>query len=254
MYPRPSGFVTLTSEFGAADAYVGIMKGAIARASAKPQVIDLCHGVSPGDIAAGAFALWSAIGRFPDGCVHCAVVGAGGADDRRLLAACAHGQYWLAPDSGVLGSVLAGDDRAEVRGVNLERLGLKRGVTACAGRDVFAPVAAMLSTGRYGFSAIGPRVEDAVAPDLVFSGGDRVLHVDHCGNLVTNVVAARIASGCLRIAGAEVPLQPALRAGADGRLCVRVGSLGLMEVAASSGSAAASLGVGRGEPVALAPA
>ena len=75
MFPRPSGIVTLTSDLGHTAPAVGVMKGALARASSKPQVIDLSHGVPAGDAAAGAFALWSAIDRFPGGTVHCAAVG-----------------------------------------------------------------------------------------------------------------------------------------------------------------------------------
>ena len=143
MYPRPSGLVTLTTDFGVADPYAGVMKGAVARASAKPQVVDLSHDVPPQDIAAGAFVLWSAIGRFPAGSVHCGVVDPGVGSDRRILAACARGDYWLVPDNGLLGAVLTSDTAAEVRAVDLERLGVQREAVTFDGRDVFAPVAAM---------------------------------------------------------------------------------------------------------------
>ncbi len=254
MYPRPSGLVTLTTDFGVADPYAGVMKGAVARASAKPQVVDLSHDVPPQDIAAGAFVLWSAIGRFPAGSVHCGVVDPGVGSDRRILAACARGDYWLVPDNGLLGAVLTSDTAAEVRAVDLERLGVQREAVTFDGRDVFAPVAAMLSSGRYGFSALGPRVEDGDCTDHVFAGGDRVVHVDHYGNLVTNVSAERGSGRGVRLAGVEVAPQRTYADVEDGALLAYVGAFGLLEVAARGDSAAKRLGIGRGAAVTLHPA
>ncbi|MGC6489045.1 MAG: SAM hydrolase/SAM-dependent halogenase family protein [Planctomycetota bacterium] len=252
MFPRPSGLVTLTTDFGVADPYVGIVKGAVARATTKPQVIDLSHAVPPQDVAAGAFVLWTAIGRFPDGTVHCGIVDPGVGAARRLLAACAVGQYWLAPDNGLLGAVLARDGAAEVREVDLDHLRLRRDVGSFDGRDVFAPVAAMLSAGRYGFSAVGPRVALDAAPDPVFDGGHRVVHVDRYGNLVTNVTAAAGGAGAVEVAGTRVALQQTRADVEPGALLAYVGSFGLVEVASRGGSAASTLGVGRGAPVAVA--
>lgn len=253
MYPRPSGLVTLTTDFGVADPYAGIMKGAVVRASSKPQVVDLSHDVPPQDIAAGAFVLWSAIGRFPSGSVHCGVVDPGVGSDRQILAACARGDYWLAPDNGLLGAVLTSDSASEVRVVDLEHLGVQREAVTFDGRDVFAPVAAMLSSGRYGFSALGPRAEDGDRTDHVFSGEDRVVYVDHYGNLVTNVVAARGRGHGVLLAGVEVAPHRTYADVEDGALLAYVGAFGLLEVAARGHSAAKRLGIGRGAGVTLLP-
>jgi S-adenosylmethionine hydrolase len=252
MFARPSGIVSLTTDFGPADPYVGIMKGALLRASNKVQVVDLGHGVAAQDVAAGAFQLWSAIGRFPDGTVQVGVVDPGVGTARRVVGAAAHGQYWLAPDNGLLGAVLASDPAAEVRELDLEHLRVQRQAPTFDGRDVFAPVAAFLSTGRYGFSALGPRVQDMDADDPVFGGADRVVHVDHYGNLITNVPADRCRDARIEVGGRTIALQATYGDVAEGELLAYVGSFGLLEVAARDGSAATVLGIGRGAPVALA--
>jgi len=252
VYPRPAGIVTLSTDFGVEDPYVGIMKGAVLRASPKPRVVALAHAVPPQDVDAGAFVLWSAIGRFPDGTVHCGVVDADAGAAQRVLAACAHGAYWLAPDNGLLSAVLTQDASSEVRSVDLQHLGIRRGSATFDGRDVFAPVAALLSAGRYGFSTVGPRVEDAASTDRVFGGADRVVHVDRCGNLVTNIRADRAVGAALELGGVRVPVRRACADDEPGGLSAYVGSFGLFEVAARGGSAADQLDLARGAPVSAA--
>ncbi|MFK7741044.1 MAG: S-adenosyl-l-methionine hydroxide adenosyltransferase family protein [Planctomycetota bacterium] len=263
MIPRPSGIVTLTTDFGLEDPYVGILKGALLRASDKPRMVDLSHGVPPQDLAAGAFVLWSAINRFPDGTVHVGIVDPGVGSDRRILAAAAHDQFWLAPDNALLGAVLAGDPAAEVREVDLEHLRIQREAVTFDGRDVFAPVAAMLASGRFGFSALGVRIDDAKADDLLFgsavdcpgAGGKtkgRVVHVDHYGNLIVNVPAEHVAAAKSVQVGSEcVPLLRTYTDAATGGLLAYVGSFGLLEVAVRNGSASAKLGIGRGATIEL---
>jgi S-adenosylmethionine hydrolase len=249
MYPRPAGVVTLTTDFGVRDPYVGIMKGALLKAAPKAQVVDLSHAVPPQDVAAGAFVLWSALQRFPDGTVHVGVVDPGVGTDRRLVAVAARSQYWLAPDNGLLGAVLAAAPDAEVRELDLDHLGVVREAVTFDGRDCFAPVAGMLCAGRYGFRALGARVDDVERGDMVFSGGDRVVHVDGFGNLVTNVPGARAGATSIEVGGRTVLVQRTYSDVAAGALVGYVGSFGLVEVAAREGSAAASLGIGVGAAV-----
>ncbi|MCK5943409.1 MAG: SAM-dependent chlorinase/fluorinase, partial [Planctomycetes bacterium] len=236
MFARPSGIVTLTTDFGVADPYVGIMKGALLAASAKANVVDLSHGVPAQDIASGAFVLWSAIGRFPSGTVHVGVVDPGVGTARRRIAAAAHDQYWIAPDNGLLGAVLASDPAAEVRELDLDHLRVQRTANTFDGRDVFAPVAAFLSAGRYGFTALGRRVDDADAADPVFAAGDRVVYVDHYGNLITSVSGERRLDAPVFVADREVMVHRAYGDVAPGELLAYVGSFGLLEIAARDGS------------------
>lgn len=249
MFPRPSGIVTLTSDLGLADPAVGVMKGALARASSKPQVVDLCHGIPSRDVAAGAFALWSAIDRFPGGTVHCAAVGLDGVAQPRLLAACARGCYWLGPDSGLLASVLCCDEAAEVRRLDLEHLGLAPAGGGASGRGALASVAALLASGRYGFSALGSRALDAAVEDPVFGGPGRVVHVDAYGTLVTNIRASSAAGCSVAVGGEVVRWGQQQREVSAGGLLAYGGVSGLLEVAARDDSAARLLGIGVGAPV-----
>ena len=253
MLPRPSGIVTLLTDFGTRDPYVGVMKGALLQANPKITIVDFGHEVPAQDVTAGAFWLAAAIGRFPPGSVHVVVVDPGVGTNRRLLAAAAHENYWFAPDNGLLTHVLAQDPTAEVRAIDLEHLNLRPASRTFHGRDVLAPIAGWLSGGRYGFSALGPRVTDAVVGEAIFGGPPRVVYVDGYGNLVTNVPAAALASvRAVRLAGRRVPLHGTYADVPAGELLALVGSFGLLEVAENGGSAARTLGLARGAPIELA--
>lgn len=252
MAPRPSGIVTLLSDFGLCDPYVGVMKGAVMRASSRVVIVDLGHGVPPQDIAAGAFWLAATIGRFPPGTVHVAVVDPGVGTDRRLLAVSAAECFWLAPDNGLLAPVLAADPAAEVRAIDALHLNLRPPSRTFHGRDVLAPVAGWLAGGRYGFSALGPRIDDPVAGTEPFGGNPRVVHVDAFGNLITNVREQDLAGvATVRIGGQSVQLRGTYADAATGQLLALVGSYGLLEVAVNGGSAAKTLGLQRGAPIEL---
>lgn len=247
MHPRPSGIVTLLTDFGHVDPYVGIMKGSVLRAASKALVIDVTHDVPPQDIEVGGFFVAALVGRFPAGTVHAVVVDPGVGTARRLLAIASHDAYWLGPDNGVLGAVLDG----EVRAVDIDHLGVRPESNTFHGRDVVAPVAAWLATGRYGFASLGPTVTDP-APAPRTTADPRVVHVDRYGNLVTNVPAARLAGvRAVRIAGQTAPLLRTYADVAAGQLVALVGSYGLLEVAANGGDAARATGCGRGAPIEL---
>jgi S-adenosyl-L-methionine hydrolase (adenosine-forming) len=255
MLPRPNGVVTLLTDYGLRDPYVGILKGAMLRSSPKVQWVDICHDVPAHDLATGSFLLHTLIGRFPSGTVHLAVVDPGVGTARRLLAVAAHDCYWLAPDNGLLAPMLAGDAAIDVRAIDVEHLGLHAESRTFHGRDLLGPVAAWLAAGRYGFSALGPRVHDPVRTEDLFAGAQRVVHVDRFGNLVTNVEATAFAGARgLRIAGRDLPQHATYGEVAPGELLAYVGSFGLVEVARNGGSAAALLEVGRGASVELLPA
>src|SRR5436190_9747856 len=238
MHPRPSGIVTLLTDYGWSDPYVGIVKGALLRASAKLVVVDVTHDVPPHDIATGAFLAGATIGRFPAGTVHIAVVDPGVGTARRLIAVAAHGCYWLAPDNGLLSHVLAAGTAVDVRAIDDEHLGLRAESRTFHGRDLLAPAAAWLAGGRYGFSALGPRIDDPVT--LRSDGaGLRVVYVDRFGNLVTNVDAHPFADARgVRIAGRTVPVHGTYGDAPPGGLLAYVGSFGLVELGKNGGRAA----------------
>jgi S-adenosylmethionine hydrolase len=255
MFQRSSGIVTFATDFGLADPYVAILKGAVLGRAPQAVLVDVTHAVPPQDVAAGAFVAWTLIGRFPAGTVHVVVVDPGVGTDRRLLAVAAHGCCWLGPDNGVLGAVMATATEREVRALDLQHLGLRPESRTFHGRDVLAPVAGWLANGRYGFGALGPRVDDPVGVADPCAGAPRVLHVDGYGNLVTNVRAVACGPGAtLAVGGRVVPRRGTYGEAGPGELLVCTGSHGLLEIAVRDGSAAGVLKVGRNAPVAIVPA
>src|SRR5262245_4204858 len=144
---KPSGIVTLISDFGTEDAYGGMMKGALLAVNPKATVIDVSHAVAPQDVEHAAWMLRTSFRHFPPGTVHVAVVDPGVGGQRRGIAVEAAGWYFVAPDNGVLSWALHGV--AKAMAVHRDRPQyFRREVSATFhGRDIFAPVAGYLSRG-----------------------------------------------------------------------------------------------------------
>jgi S-adenosylmethionine hydrolase len=253
MHPRPAGIVTLLTDYGLCDPYVGILKGAVLRSAPKLTLLDLGHDVPPQDIEAGAFFVQASVGRFPTGTVHVAVVDPGVGTNRALLAVANDDGYWLGPDNGLLSPLWTEGRAADVRRLDAEHLGLVAESRTFHGRDLLAPAAAWLANGRYGFSALGPRHEAPVT--LPRAATPRVLYVDRFGNLITSIPAAAfVGARGVRLGGRTVPPHGTYGDVSPGALLACVGSFGLVEIAANGGSAARMLDLGRGAPVELLPA
>ncbi len=241
----PNGIVTLLSDFGAADPYVGIMRGMVLRQNPKARVFDLCHEVPAHDVETGAFFLASAIGRFPPGTVHVAVVDPGVGSARGFVAAHAAECYWVGPDNGLLDRVIDEDANSSVRSVDVDRLGLRLHSRTFHGRDVFAPLGGMLSGGRFGFPAVGTRLDDYV-PSTV-DDSPRVLFADHFGNLISSIPGSELENAsAVEIAGRRIPVHGTYADVEPGELLALVSSYDLVEVAAREARASDLLGVGRG--------
>lgn len=254
---RGTAIVTLTTDFGLSDAYVGAMKGVLLSRCPEVQIVDICHEAPPQNVRAGAMRLASAAPYFPAGTVHIAIVDPGVGGLRRGLAIACSAQFFVGPDNGVL-SLAAPRDGAGWRGVELANpeVWLPRVSATFHGRDVFAPAAAHLAIGG-DLRSLGPSVETIVALGLPrpSRSGDRiagrVLDVDRFGNIVTNVQERDMAGGKVRsvelggaaIEGLSTWYDPT-------RLLVAlINSDGWLEVAKPGGSAAAHLRVGPESPV-----
>jgi S-adenosylmethionine hydrolase len=237
-----SGVISLLTDFGLSDPFVGVMHGVILARNPDARIVDLCHGIAPHDIREGAF--WAARCHpwFAPGSVHVVVVDPGVGTDRAAIACEAHGHVWIGPDNGVLTGPLA---HAEcVARIDESRFGLVTKSRTFHGRDVFAPVAADLLAGRVKVSDLGP-----VAYPIRFEEpAGTVATIDRFGNLITDLEATAHTRS-VEIAGVHVPLADTYGEVPKGELLAVVGSFGTLEIAVREGSAAARLGVGRGEPV-----
>src|SRR5574341_2016219 len=139
--------ITLTTDFGYSDPFVGIMKGVIARINPNAQVIDLSHGIPPQDIMAGALVLRHSVSYFPRGAVHVAIVDPGVGGARRPLLIECDGSYFVGPDNGLLSLALEDKQPARIVELSNPSYHLQSASKTFHGRDIFAPVAAYLSLG-----------------------------------------------------------------------------------------------------------
>lgn len=254
--------ITLTTDFGARDPYVGIMKGVILGIAPEARLVDLTHEVAPHDVLEGALALEAAVGFFPPGTVHLAVVDPGVGGARRPLAVAAQGQFFVGPDNGLFTFLLAGHGWSAVC-LEAAVYRLPRVSRTFHGRDVFAPAAAYLGLGTP-LGSFGPQVTD---PILIPWPGCRrlgdamvgeVVHADRFGNLVTSVRAADLEalgpaeSLVVELEGKEiggiVGCFADLPPGGTGAL---VGSSDRLEISVREGSAGAKTGTRRGSRVSV---
>ncbi len=248
--------ITLLTDFGFTDNYVGVMKGVLLSLCPEARLVDLSHGIPPQDVAAGAFLLERSMGWFPPRTIHLAVVDPGVGTQRRGLVVQAAGQMFVAPDNGLLTHVLAVHANAEVYAI--ENVALLPAHRSCTfhGRDVFAPIAGQLAAGlppvSVGRHAPGPVQLQLPAPvrqDRTLTGC--VVYVDHFGNLVSNLPGDQLAAlgpperlwvsvgertvGSVRLNYAAVDV---------GEPLAIVGGFDRLEVSVRNGNAAAMLGIG----------
>jgi S-adenosyl-L-methionine hydrolase (adenosine-forming) len=262
--PRtPQPVITLTTDFGLTDHFAGTMKGVILNIAPAAAIIDISHEVAAFGIQDGAFTIAQAYSYFPKKTIHVIVVDPGVGSARRPILAEMAGQYFIAPDNGVLSMIYTREKRVRVRHITAEKYFLQPVSRTFHGRDVFSPVAAHLAAG-ISAAHFGKPIDDylrltfhqpAHTGKRVWTG--TVLHVDRFGNLITNMHigdfpaiargAFELAVGLERLSG----LATTFAEGKPGELLLLVGSSGYLEVAANQDSAARRLGCGVGAPVEL---
>ncbi len=261
----PAPIITFTSDFGHADWFVGVVHGVIHGVCPEARVVDLTHDIPAGHVTRAAFVLEAAARDFPPGAVHLAVVDPGVGTPRRPLAVRARGQRFVGPDNGVLEWALA-DPAAEAHAVTETRYFRSPVSRTFHARDVFAPVAARLARGEP-IAAFGPRIADPVRgerPSPRRADGrlvGRVMFVDHFGNALTNLTERDLAEAFpgvpesrLQVLVAHRVLRGLARAYGDskvGTLLAILGSSGRLEIAQNCGNAAARLGLGEGDELAV---
>src|SRR5579872_656555 len=252
---KPCPLIALLTDFGNEDVYVGVMKSVIAGRCSTPMV-DLSHSVTPQNIAQAAYLFSTAYRFLPGGAVALCVVDPGVGTERAAIAVEWPGGYFVGPDNGWLTYVVR---EARGRDSAAETAAVPDGWTAVElanpafrlpavsgtfhGRDIFAPATAALASGT-AIGELGPARDSLVTINIatpVSAGGDingQVIHVDHFGNLVTNITKDRLARRfSVSIRGRAIE-GPAASYQENEPLVTLVGSSGHLEIAVPNGSAA----------------
>jgi S-adenosylmethionine hydrolase len=246
------------------DYFVGAMKGAILDINSSARVVDITHEIPPQAIEVAAFNLLAVYKTFGAGTIHVAVVDPGVGSARRPIVISAGGQFFVGPDNGIFSYVLDRESDARVYHVTNDLYFLKPTSATFHGRDVFAPIAAALSTG-VSPRELGDGIDDPVrlkslAPERLKHGklGGRLIHIDRFGNCITNFTRNELPDKLIRqgarlnIKGKVVSEFREFFAGeSKARLFALWGSAGFLEIVAPNRSAAKLLKAKRGDKILL---
>jgi S-adenosylmethionine hydrolase len=271
--------ITLTTDFGAGDAYVASMKGVILTINPRAVIVDICHSIEPQNVLQAAFVLGTAYRYFPEGTIHLAVVDPGVGSQRKAIILKAPKSFFVAPDNGVLSYIIDELDTAPSKpanhfspdpeerelGAGLEAVAitnpdfwLKPASTTFHGRDIFAPVATHLSLGT-AIHKFGDSLSHVYAFHIPQPYHDNrgnltgcVLHIDSFGNLVTNIRSGDLPGERTTIAIGKKHIDGISRFYAEKEgLAAIIGSSGYLEISLKNGNAAASLNARVGDEIKL---
>lgn len=259
---KPTGVVTITTDFGHQGPFVATMKGVILTRLPDARIIDVTHEVPVYWPAEAGFWLARSYEYFPRGSVHIAVVDPGVGTSRDIIAVEADGHAFLGPDNGLLAPVVARANSPAIYRLELSsarsRFRLPTPSATFHGRDIFAPLAAELAAERAQVVDFGPAITDIVpswvddpvaTPEQV---AGVVITIDHFGNLITNIdgrLIQRFGHPMVRTGGHSFALRRTYGDVRPGEFLALVNSFGVVEIARAEQSAAEALGLGRGAPV-----
>ena len=240
--------ISLLTDFGTADYFVGAVKGAILSVNPSAVIVDITHEIPPQDVAAGAFTLLAAYKTFPAGTIHVAVVDPGVGSRRRPIIVSANEQFFVGPDNGLFTYIYDREPAHRIIHVTAERFFRRDVSTTFHGRDIFAPVGAALSNG-VEIEEFGAEISDEVRlPSL--ETPLRIINIDRFGNCVTNITRDRLDSEILIINGRTISeFRQFYGEGDNESLFAIWGSAGFLEISVNGGSAAKVIGANRGDEV-----
>jgi len=258
--------VTLTTDFGISDHFVGTLKGVILDIAPDAEIIDISHAVQAFDVLDGALTISQAYSYFPARTVHMVVVDPGVGTARRPIIASTDLYHFVAPDNGVLSLVYGREERLRVLNVSAQHYFREPISNTFHARDIFAPVAAYLAKG-VDSDKFGEEIDDYVRfnspkPKAINSETLRgvVLKVDRFGNLITNITpqdapmlfAEQPPAFKIVIGKQEVTeMKTSYAEGGPNEIFGILGSMGFLEIATNRGPAAQVLGVGKGSDVSI---
>ena len=264
---RANGLITLTTDFGWREPFVGIMKGVMLARAPELRFVDMAHEVSAFQPVEAGFWLSRALGFFPPGTLHMAVIDPGVGTPRDILVALSQGQALLAPDNGLLAPLAVRSTLDRIIRVDVARL-VQFGITDISatfhGRDVFAPLAAELAAGRCMPDDLGTEIatlsRQGWPPTIARADGGVagvVVAVDRFGNLISNIEASAVmalTAPAILVGGLRLPLKRTYGEVAAGEYLGLINSFGVLEVARSRGSASEGLQLAVGAEISAAPA
>jgi S-adenosyl-L-methionine hydrolase (adenosine-forming) len=256
---KPSGIITLTTDFGLSDPYVAMMKGVILTINPSARIVDVTHQIGTGAIFQAALLIRETFPYFPEGTVHLAVVDPGVGSDRRLLALQAGAHLFVGPDNGLFWPVFRDFEGTRAVQLTQSRYFLPSITQTFHGREIFAPVAAHLSLG-LSLESLGTTVRDLTTLNIprpyvkegVLCG--QIIRVDNFGNLVTNISGRELTefleSAPARVEAGKLLIRKLSRIYADseeGEPLALINSSNLLEIAVRLGRASEYIGLRNGE-------
>lgn len=251
--------ITLTTDFGIRDAFVGVMKGVILNINPSATIVDITHGIPQGDLDAASFAIDQAYRYFPPETIHVVVVDPGVGTKRKILLAHADQRYFLAPDNSVLKYVFAQQPKFKARSVTNKKYFLSQTSRTFHGRDIFAPVAAHLSSG-VSFEEFGPEIENVVKGDIALPAKTdkrivgEIVYIDNFGNCISNIAKSDVLSDNVEVNIKHFQFEKLSDSYAEhihGEPLAIISSHDYLEIAVRDGNAAKILNIKKGEPVEL---
>jgi len=253
-----SGIITLTTDFGAAETYVGVVKGVILNIFSGATIVDLTHQIDPQDVPGATWALMDVVPYFSERTVHVAVVDPGVGSERRAIALFSGGQFFVGPDNGVFTPFF--EEAESIVELNREEIFLENVSPTFHGRDIFAPVAANLAKGMKP-PEIGDQITDPVTiriPRAKAEGNTikgEVVQIDRFGNVITNIpvkMLPRNAAVIVEVCDVKVDgLAACYSAIETEQVAALEGSSGRVEIAVREGSAAETLSASAGDEVVI---
>jgi len=244
--------ITLLTDFGTADYFVGAVKGAILSVNPKAVIADITHEIPPQDIEAGAFTLLACYNTFPAGTIHVAVVDPGVGSERRPIVVSANEQFFVGPDNGIFSYICDRETSHRTFHITAEKYFRPSPSTTFHGRDIFAPVAAALSKGVKP-EKLGREIDDEVRLEPLDRVA-RIIHIDRFGNCITNITRDQLKAGAgLVIKGKTIrDFRNFYGEDSSSKPFAIWGSAGFLEISVNGASAAKTLGIKRGDKVVIA--
>ena len=254
---KPNGIITLLTDFGESDGFVGTMKGVILSINPKATIVDISHEIPAQDVEAGAFVLNSSYQYFPRGTIHVAVIDPGVGSRRKILAVQSGDYFFIAPDNQVLKYIFHSSETLTVIAVLNKEFFLNKVSHTFHGRDIFAPVAAHLSTN-VGIEQLGQKtkqydrgiVKHPIITESNISG--EIIYCDKFGNLISNIPAELINKPISFIQIGSTMLNRVSNSYTEvdiNKPLAIIGSSGYLEIAIRNGNAKRQLLLERGAKV-----